>query len=510
MQSHGAAVATAEASHSAVRPLRFRRQAVAIGMLLFSALWLWHLDFTSLSPPTDDLEQLTWVRSLQWGYYKHPPLPTWLLWPLVKLFGWSAWTVYAAGAATTLAAFAIFWRLLAGLRGERYALVALLAAACITYYNGRLYYYNHNIVLLLVSSACALLTWKAFATRRLRWWLALGLAMGLGALTKYQIVVTACSVLVFAWQQQAWRDSLHRRGLLLASLLALAVFAPHLGWLLAHDFGPVGYAMHSSLGKDLGPLARIATATRWLADQAVNRALPALLLLLWAAVSARRRPDPEADPEARLLPPDSTAMSRALLLAWGLVPLLVMPLLGLLVGADLQLHWGTPFLLFAVPATMELLARRVAWARVRSGPLLAGFLLIQLLLMTLSHITSPRGMQRLHDTHWRNVDAQGIANTLAAPARAALGGPVRVIIGPAPLAGAIALQLAEHPLVLIDGRLDHSPWVPADMVARCGAISLVPSAQRPSATAFGALMPGWSWFAVPATMPAACTPAPLP
>ncbi|MBC7716569.1 MAG: glycosyl transferase, partial [Pseudorhodobacter sp.] len=41
----------------------------------------------SLSPPVDNIEQLTWVRSLQWGYYKHPPLPTWLLWLTVQGFG---------------------------------------------------------------------------------------------------------------------------------------------------------------------------------------------------------------------------------------------------------------------------------------------------------------------------------------------------------------------------------------------------------------------------------------
>ena len=501
--------AAATANPAAAGGGRFRHQGVVVGMLLFVYLWLWQLNFTSLAPPTDDLEQLTWVRSLQWGYYKHPPLPTWLLWPLVKLFGWSAWTVYAAGAATTLAAFVLFWRLLAGLRGERYALVALLAAACITYYNGRLNYYNHNTVLLLASSACALLTWQAFATRQLRWWLALGVAMGLGALSKYQIVVTAGSAVVFAWQQQAWRDAAHRRGLLWASVVALAIVAPHLAWLLSHDFGPLGYAMQSSLGKQLGPLARSLVSVQWLADQALNRALPALLLLLWVAVRLPRRT--RADTPSSPPPPSSTAaMSRALLLAWGLVPLLGMPLLGLAVGADLQLQWGTPFLLFAVPATMELLASRVAWSEVKVSSVLAGFVALQLLLLTLNLVTSPRGVQGLRSSHWRNVDAQAVANTLAAPARAALGGPVLVIIGPAPLAGAIALQLPEHPLVLIDGRLDHSPWVPADAVARCGAIHVLRSAQQPSARPFGAVMPGWSWIAVPATRPSACTPATPP
>ena len=51
-----------------------------IGGLVFAALWLSLLGFSSFAPPIDNIEQLTWVRSLEWGYYKHPPLPTWLLW----------------------------------------------------------------------------------------------------------------------------------------------------------------------------------------------------------------------------------------------------------------------------------------------------------------------------------------------------------------------------------------------------------------------------------------------
>ncbi|NMM79160.1 hypothetical protein B2J89_21205, partial [Acidovorax sp. SRB_24] len=46
---------------------------------LFGVLWLWHLSSVALSPPADNIEQLSWMRSLQWGYYKHPPLPTWML-----------------------------------------------------------------------------------------------------------------------------------------------------------------------------------------------------------------------------------------------------------------------------------------------------------------------------------------------------------------------------------------------------------------------------------------------
>lgn len=470
------------------------RRLVLIGMLLFGLVWLWQLDFTSLSPPVDDLEQLTWVRSLEWGYYKHPPLPTWLLWLPVRLFGWSAWTVYAVGAATTLAALAIFWRLLARLRGERYALVALLAAACITYYNGRLYYYNHNVVLLLASTASAALTWRAFEMRQLRWWVALGLAVGLGALAKYQIVVTACCVVIFFLQQRAWRDGFHRRGLLLASLVALIIFSPHIAWLRTHDFGPVEYALHSSLAAHFGAGTRVVESAHWLADQLFNRALPALLLLCWVGVLARRRPGMVDLPLPA--PADRHSRARVLLLCWGLAPMIFMPLVGVVAGADLQLHWGTPFLLFVVPAAMELSARRVTWQQVQVRRLVFGFVAIQLLLLTVSHLTSPRGPSKLHDGHWRNFDSGGIAAALAQPAHAVLGGPIRVISGPAALAGAIALQLPEHPLVLIDGRLDRSPWVTKKVLAGCGVVELLPSPEIPSATEFKSALPGWSWRAV--------------
>ena len=189
---------------------------VAGGLLVFAAVWLSALAHDSLAPPVDTVEQLTWVRSLEWGYYKHPPLPTWLAWLPVRVFGLSAWTGYVMGAACTLAALGLMWRLLVTLRGPAFAGVALLAALCITYYNGRLHYYNHNVVLLLLSTASAALCWQAFSTRQWRWWFGLGLAIGLGALAKYQIAVTVASVLVFAVHQRAWRDPVHRWGALLA------------------------------------------------------------------------------------------------------------------------------------------------------------------------------------------------------------------------------------------------------------------------------------------------------
>ena len=496
----GPAAADTQALRSLARWARQSARArpglwVTLGLLGFAAVWLAHLASTSLAPPTDNIEQLTWVHSLEWGYYKHPPLPTWLFWLPAHVFGESTWTSYIVGAACTLASVGLLWRLLSQLRGARYATLALLAVLCITYYNGRLYYYNHNIVLMLFATASATLCWAAFKTGQLRWWAALGVAIGLGALAKYQIAVTIVSVLVFWLWQRGWRDARHRLGLLLAALIALLMFLPHLAWLRSHDFGPIGYAMQTSLGVHLGTRACSADAAHWLVDQLLNRALPAWLLLGAALWVSRRQ---AVAPAPLALPATHDDAGRALLLSWGLVPLLFMPLLGVATGADLKLHWGTPFLLFAVPAAMELLGARVRWSQVALAPTAKAFVVIQGLLLLVSQLTSPRGPEFLRDHGWRTFDAAALAAKLEPLARKALaGGAICVVSGPAAPAGALALRLADHPLVLIDGRYDRSPWVSRDQVRRCGVLELQQGRPLPGSRSVGAEFAGLFWRVVP-------------
>lgn len=473
------------------RQIDFTGPEVAAGLLLFAVAWLGLLACTSLSPPVDNIEQLTWVRSLEWGYYKHPPLPTWLLWVPVQLFGLTVWTSYAMGAVMTLGALAIMWRLLVSLRGSTYAGLALLSALCITYYNGRLTYYNHNVVLMFIATASAALCWQAYTTRRLRWWIALGVVIGLGLLSKYQIAVTVASVLAFTLYQQAWRDPAHRVGLLSAALVALLMFVPHIEWLRGHGFGPIEYAEDTSIGIGLGAWARIGNSLGWLFDQLVNRGIPAFALLGITALELRKlqRMTPEqalSQPEARRDP------AKALIYAWGVLPLCFMPLVGIATGAELPAHWGTPFLLFAVPAAMEL-APRQFWDRADRSKVLCAFVVIQVLVMTRDYVTSPHGISALATNHWRNFNSQEFGQRIADAARAQLGGPVRIVIGEKQMAETLALQLPERPLVLIDGNPEISPWLDREAVERCGAVELGYTVILPGGVPVGPLLPGISW-----------------
>ncbi len=470
---------------------------VCLLLAIFAAVWLSHLSYTSLSPPTDNIEQLSWMRSLEWGYYKHPPLPTWLFWLAAQFFGAQVSTTYLLAVLLNLGSLYLFWRIVARLRGHRYAALALFAALCISYYNMRLHAYNHNTVLTFFSTLSAALCWKAFSSGRQRWWVALGIALGLGMLTKYQIAVTVASVLVFWGTQRGWRDPRHRRGLMLCALVALLITVPHLQWLRTHDFGPIGYALETSLGAHLGPLDRVLDVSNWLADQLLNRSLAAWLVLAAALYLARRRVGAPPWSGSATGGPTNGDAGRALLWSWGVVPLLFMALVGLGTGASLQMRWGSPFLLFAVPAAMELTGLRDQWRRVPLGAAATVFVIVQALLLLWSHYTSAHGPAALRDPYWRNFDSQALARQIEAPARAALhGGRICVVSGPVTLAGALALQFADQPLVLIDGRFDHSPWVRADLVKRCGMLQVVRDAPLPGGMPAGPGFPGVAWRVV--------------
>ena len=452
---------------------------VAVLLLVFGLAWLAVLGGTALVPPMDNIEQLDWVRSLQWGYYKHPPLPTALLWPWVQLFGLNGWVTYVLGTVVTLLALGLLWRMLRDMAGSRLATLALLAVLCITFYAGRLYYYNHNTVLLLGTVASAACAWQAFGGtgRRLGWWLLLGLALGITALGKYQIGLSVLSLIAFALHERSWRRPEQLRGLLLAGGVSALVFVPHVLWLVRSHGEAMDYALSTSVAATAYGWRSVGESLRWLADQLFNRALGAWLLLgigVWRWRRTRPAEAPRQMPTvqegAEPAGGDALARARVFLLLWGALPLGLMECMGLVLGSDLQLHWGVAYLPLLVPAVM-LCWRGVNWSAVLAQPaVMRSFVVLQVLLLTHTVLTSSFGPERLRSRHWRTFDAPRVAAALAGPARQALGHPVAVLIGDSGVAGALALQLPERPLVLIGNNYTWSVWVPRDRVARCGAV----------------------------------------
>ncbi|MEO9122919.1 MAG: hypothetical protein ABI228_07965, partial [Burkholderiaceae bacterium] len=60
-------------------------------------LWTVLCGVSHRAPDLDGMEELVWASSFEWGYYKHPPLPSWVLYGLTSLFGKPVWLVFFAG-----------------------------------------------------------------------------------------------------------------------------------------------------------------------------------------------------------------------------------------------------------------------------------------------------------------------------------------------------------------------------------------------------------------------------
>ena len=446
-------------------------RSVAVLLLVYALVWLGSYWVTALAAPGDNVEQLIWIHSLELGYFKHPPMPTWIMAVAAAIFGPSIGLTYALGGLLTLGSLAIFWKLLCQMRGKAYATVALLAALCITFYCGRLYYYNHNVVMMLWIALAVVLTWQVTIKPSLWAWALLGAVSGLAMLSKYQYVLALAVIGLWWLRIGAWKNPVHVKGTALAAVVGLLVLSPHLYWLTTHDWMPMRYAERTSLGLHLDTAARIKMSWKFAVDWIFNRCMPAWIVLGVALWWGRRKSGTSPKSEQPRTTEDQ--MLREFWLLWGLIPLLSMLVLCLFTGSFLHLQWGTAFMFLCVPAAMELVRNPAIWgsaAMVRTA--WVSFGVLQALVLLQFWLASPMGLSGYKSSHQNHIPVDKIVEGIAPAAHKALGGPVDIIIGPQALAGRISMELPERPRVYVERNLQYSPWIHAQELPRSRIIEV--------------------------------------
>ncbi len=87
---------------------------------VFATLWMSATWLTTGAPPADTIEQMSWARSLEWGYFKHPPLTTWLYRATQYLIGPGVWPGNLLATLVNLGSMLILWQLLRQMRGATF------------------------------------------------------------------------------------------------------------------------------------------------------------------------------------------------------------------------------------------------------------------------------------------------------------------------------------------------------------------------------------------------------
>lgn len=205
----------------------------------------------------DEAQYWVWSLTPDWGYYSKPPMVAWL----IRLF-----SVFGDGELSVRMASLLLYPLSALLvhaLGRRMFDARTATGAALLFISLPLVGFNSLFMttdapLMFFWGVASYALWNGLQRNRRTDWLLLGVAVGLGLLSKYSMALFAISVgllLCLPHYRRHWRQ----RGLLGAAALALLIFLPNLWWNARTGFVSFRHTAEiSQLGGALFHPARLA------------------------------------------------------------------------------------------------------------------------------------------------------------------------------------------------------------------------------------------------------------
>jgi 4-amino-4-deoxy-L-arabinose transferase-like glycosyltransferase len=195
-------------------------------------------------------EAYYWLWSLHpaWGYFDHPPMIAWLIRAGTLLFGDTPFGVRFAGVLLSLPASWFVWRAAAlVLKDQDRAALAALLFNLTLMAAVELLAATPDMPSVAASAAFVYFLAQVQATGNRGWWFAVGIAAGLGLLSKFSALFLGAGAFGWLVLDRDARKWLASPWPYLGALLALAIFAPALVWQSRHhwetfafQFGRVG------------------------------------------------------------------------------------------------------------------------------------------------------------------------------------------------------------------------------------------------------------------------------
>ena len=194
----------------------------------------------------DTLEALYWAKEPALGYWKHPPLTTWLL-GLVHFPGsFSIFAILLLSQTLTIATAYFIWRIARGLGQKSAAQLSVFlffTSTLASYYAIQI---NHNSVLAPFMAATLCYGIEYLETQGKRAALGLSIAIALGVYAKYEILFAVIPLIFLAIFIPRYRSSfLHWKSYTAIALTTLLI-SPHLYWMHIHGWSSLKHAADSA------------------------------------------------------------------------------------------------------------------------------------------------------------------------------------------------------------------------------------------------------------------------
>lgn len=305
-----------------LQKMNFDRKFTAI-LIIYFILWMILPVTLSASFPLDVPEGIYWGKEFQFGYYKHPPFSSWILYGFYTVFGHLGPYILSQLCIALTTVFV--YKLAKNIVSEQKAFYAGIFVLGIFYYTYPSLEFNHNVAQMPLWAALIYTFYQAIHKNTWVWWLGFAVLTGIGMLTKYTIAILIFTMVLFSLITP-YRKLWFSIKPWCAVMIALAIFSPHIVWLVQHDWLTFTYIQARSHEDGSGP--ERLSAFKYLFAQIANF-LPLLLILLCnKSLSFKYKNIPQID--------------RNFVLFIGLFPGLFLFILSLITGINIRDMWASP------------------------------------------------------------------------------------------------------------------------------------------------------------------------
>ena len=207
--------------------INWRVLALAITgfMLLLRFLYL---GSTELLP--DEAYYWNYKEHLSLGYLDHPPMIAWIIWLSTSIFGNNEFGVrvfaYICGMITLLYSY----RLTSLLFDRTSAYISLLLISTLPFTVATGFLATTDALQITLWAASLYFMAKVILTNSANYWLAIGICIGLGMLSKYSMALFALSIIVFICINRSSRIWWKYPILYLSGAISVILFAPTIYW----------------------------------------------------------------------------------------------------------------------------------------------------------------------------------------------------------------------------------------------------------------------------------------
>ena len=302
-------------------------------IFLISHLFIWTLvpSITNQNLPLDTIEALAWGSNLDWGFNKHPPMSAVLVEIFYQIFGANDWAYYLLSQLCVVFSFFIIWKLSKDFFDDNIlSLLSVLLLEGIYFFNYTTPEFNVYVTELPFWSLSIFFCWKALRTNFVRHWILFGSFAAFGVLSHYLFFYLLLSLSLLFLNYLIKKETNFK--LFISLIPFIIILLPHFLWLIENDFVTVFYGLHRTGGNEKIILDHISHPLIFIGKQA-GILIPFFLMISFLVKKLKVNFYLKDD-------------KMFFLIVISFLPIALVFLTSLIMGAKIRTMWMTPFYLF--------------------------------------------------------------------------------------------------------------------------------------------------------------------